>query len=45
LGKQSTLRSLVHPPQYRYGGRATEDGKAEIASRRAQRSATPSCPG
>src|SRR5439155_11826235 len=23
----STLRSTVHPPQYRYGGRATEDGR------------------
>ena len=34
MGKQSTLRSPVHPPQYRFGGRATEDGKAEIASRR-----------
>jgi hypothetical protein len=33
LGKQSTLRSTV-----------TEDGKAEIPRRRAQRSAAPSCP-
>src|ERR1035437_3038117 len=33
LGKQSTLRST-----------ATEDGKAEIPRRRAQRSAAPSCP-
>jgi excinuclease ABC subunit A len=24
----STLRSTVHPPQYRYGGRVTEDGSA-----------------
>jgi hypothetical protein len=32
LGKQSTPRSLVHPPQYRYGGRESGNRKAEGAA-------------
>jgi hypothetical protein len=32
LGKQSTLRSLVHPPQYRYGGRESGNQKVEGAA-------------